>query len=220
MFTGIVEEMGRVRGVTPQQNGVALDIAATTVLADLRLGASVAVDGVCQTVLQVGDGWFRVAAEAETLRATTLGRLRPGARVNLERALAFGGRLDGHLVLGHVDARGRVLAVRQEQRTHVLELEAPEELHPYVAPKGCIAVDGVSLTVGPWVRDGRFEVFLIPHSWEQTTLRDRRPGDDVNLEADVLARYVVHSMGESRSAANTGLRWESVERLLGRGDEA
>lgn len=220
MFTGIIEEMGRLRAATPQQNGVALEIAATTVLEGLRVGASVAVDGVCQTVLAVGAGWFRVAAETETLRVTTLGALRPGARVNLERSLELGGRLDGHLVLGHVDATGRVLAVRDDERTHVLEIEAPPALRPYVAPKGCIAVDGVSLTVGPRVRDGRFEVYLIPHTWEQTTLGARRAGDAVNLEADVLARYVVHSVGGDAAASNAGLRWENLARLLGRGEEA
>jgi len=220
MFTGIVEEMGKLRAVRPQQNGVVLDIAAAKVMTDLAIGASVAVDGVCQTVLEVGDGWFRVAAEAETLRATTLGRLRPGGRVNLERALALGARLDGHLVLGHVDGTARVIGVGQDERTHVLELEAPEALRPYIAPKGCIAVDGVSLTVGRWVRDGRFEVYLIPHTWEQTTLQDRRTGDDVNLEADVLARYVVHLVRETPAAAGTGLRWESLTRLLGGGGDA
>ncbi len=192
MFTGIVEEIGRVRSVTPQANGVGLDILATAVSKDLRVGASVAVDGVCQTVLEAGDGWFRVAAETETLRATTLGRLRPGGRVNLERALILGGRLDGHLVLGHVDGRGRLVSARQDGRTHVFEIEAPADLRSTIAPKGCIAVDGVSLTVGPWVRGGRFEVYLIPHTWEQTTLQERHPGDEVNLEADVLARYLLH----------------------------
>ena len=214
MFTGIVEEIGRVRSVTPQANGVGLDILAAAVTKDLRVGASVAVDGVCQTVLEAGDGWFRVAAETETLRVTTLGRLRPGGRVNLERALVLGGRLDGHLVLGHVDGRGRLVGVRQDERTHVFEIEAPAELRAYVAPKGCIAVDGVSLTVGPWVRSGRFELYLIPHTWEHTTLQERRPGDEVNLEADVLARYVLH-LARGGESVRQDLSWEGVAQLLG-----
>ncbi len=215
MFTGIIEELGRVRTVKPRQNGVELDIGAAKVLEDLGVGASVAVEGVCQTVLETGGGWFRVAAETETLRVTTLGRLRAGAQVNLERALVLGGRLDGHLVLGHVDDRGRVVSVTQDGSTHVLEIEAPESLRSYIAPKGCIAVDGVSLTVGPWVRGGRFEVYLIPHTWEMTTLRDRHPGAEVNLEADVLARYVLHGLQGGGDGTAERARWQQLLMALG-----
>lgn len=215
MFTGIIEELGTVRAVRPRQNGLEIEIEAQKVRAGLGVGASVAVDGVCQTVLQTGNGWFQVASETETLRVTTLGRLGPGSRVNLERALAFGGRLDGHLVLGHVDERGRVVDSRQVGGTRVLEIEAPGGLRPYIAPKGCIAVDGVSLTVGPWVRGGRFEVYLIPHTWEMTTLRERDPGAEVNLEADVLARYVLHGLqgGDDVAAART--RWQQLLTAFG-----
>jgi len=215
MFTGIIEELGTVRAVKRRQNGLELDIDAVKVSADLGIGASVAVDGVCQTVLETGDGWFRVAAEAETLRVTTLGGLRAGRRVNLERALAFGGRLDGHLVLGHVDDRGRVASVRQDGVTHVLEVEAPDGLRPYIAPKGCIAVDGVSLTVGPWVRGGRFELYLIPHTWEMTTLCEREPGAAVNLEADVLARYVLHGLQGGNDVAAARTRWQQLLTAFG-----
>ena len=215
MFTGIIEELGTVRAVKRRQNGLELDIDAVKVGATLGVGASVAVDGVCQTVLKIGDGWFRVAAEAETLRVTTLGGLHAGVRVNLERALAFGGRLDGHLVLGHVDDRGRVTSVRQDGGTHVLEVEAADGLRPFIAPKGCIAVDGVSLTVGPWVRGGRFEVYLIPHTWEMTTLCEREPGAAVNLEADVLARYVLHGLQGGNEVAAARARWQQLLTAFG-----
>jgi riboflavin synthase len=206
--------------VTAAENAVVFEIEASRVLEGLAVGASIAVDGVCQTVLQTSSKGFRVAAEMETLRATTLGRLQPGGRLNLERALAVNGRLDGHLLLGHVDARGMVRGVRREARTLILELEAPPEMRPYVAPKGCIGVDGVSLTVGPEVGHGRFAVYLIPHTWEQTTLAERRVGDAVNLEADVLARYVVHLLQSGLLAAgrdgepSEGVTWESLATLL------
>ncbi|UCE03440.1 MAG: riboflavin synthase [Candidatus Latescibacterota bacterium] len=213
MFTGIIEEVGCVRAVTPQQNGVELQIDASRVAGDLAPGASIAVDGVCQTVLDADARGFRVAAEAETLRVTSLGALRTGSRVNLERALAVGGRLDGHLVLGHVDGRARIVGMRRDARTHVLELEVSLELRPYVVAKGCIAVDGVSLTVGPRVDAGRFELYLIPYTWEHTTLHERRVGDRVNVETDVLARYVVHLLRGKPERSD--LTWENLQRAFG-----
>lgn len=217
MFTGIIEETGRVESVSAQDNGVVFEVAARHVMSDLKPGASIAVDGVCQTVLDCQARGFRIAAEAETLRVTTLGRLRAGNAVNLERALAVGGRLDGHLVLGHVDGRARVVGRRREARTHVLQLQVTEDLRPFVVAKGCIAVDGVSLTVGPRVDAGRFEVFLIPYTWEHTTLHERRRGDEVNVETDVLARYVVHLL-RGRAGAGDGITWEQLERVLGRAE--
>jgi riboflavin synthase len=213
MFTGIIEEVGRVRALTPKQNGVELQIDASRVADDLAPGASIAVDGVCQTVLDADARGFRVAAEAETLRVTSLGALHTGSRVNLERALAVGGRLDGHLVLGHVDGRARVVGVRRDARTHVLELEVSPELRPYVVAKGCIAVDGVSLTVGPRVDAGRFELYLIPYTWEHTTLHESRVGDRVNVETDVLARYVVHLLQGKPDRSD--LTWENLQRAFG-----
>lgn len=222
MFTGIVEEVGRVAAVERRDNGVLLTITAAQVVETLAPGASVAVDGVCQTVLAHDARSFRVAAEAETLRVTTLGRLQPGMRVNLERALPVHGRFDGHVVLGHVDGTARVVAVRQEGRTQILELETGAALAPYVVPKGCIAVDGVSLTVGPTVRAGRFELYLIPHTWDHTALGDRRAGDAVNVETDILVRSVAHLLGRlaaadpGAQAAAGGITWDALQRAFGR----
>jgi riboflavin synthase len=216
LFTGIVEEVGSVREVLREQNGVVLRIAASRVLDDSKPGASIAVAGVCQTVLDRDASSFRVAAEQETLRVTTLGELRPGSSVNLERALAASGRLDGHLVLGHVDGTALVLGVREEGRTHVLDLEVPEDLRPYIVPKGCLALDGVSLTVGPRLQAGRFEVFLIPYTWEHTTLCRLRAGERVNVETDVVARYVVHLLGRTALPGPSGLGWEALERAFGK----
>lgn len=212
MFTGIVEEVGSILEAERRSNGVVFRIGAKRVVEDAKTGASIAVAGVCQTVLDFDAASFRVAAEAETLRVTTLGGLRPGAAVNLERALAASGRFDGHLVLGHVDGTGVVRAVRREGRTQVLEIEAPPDLQAYIVPKGCIAIDGVSLTVGPKVTGGRFEVFLIPHTWEQTTLSRLAVGGRVNLESDILGRYVVHLLGGKPA---TGLTREALQRAFG-----
>jgi riboflavin synthase len=217
VFTGIVEEVGRVRGLEKRGNGVVLDIAARRVCDDLAPGASIAIQGVCQTVLAHDPHGFRVAAEAETLRVTTLGTLRAGHAVNLERALLAGGRFDGHIVLGHVDGRGRVCSVRVDGQTRCLEIEVPEALRPYVVPKGCIAVDGVSLTVGPQVRDGRFELFLIPYTWENTALQGLAAGGSVNIETDILGRYVAHLLGRSGAPTPAGLDWDMLARAFGKG---
>lgn len=222
MFTGIVEEVGTVAAVERRDNGVLLTIAASAVVGTLQPGASIAVDGVCQTVLAHDARGFRVAAEAETLRVTTLGRLQAGMRVNLERALPVHGRFDGHVVLGHVDGTARVVAVRHTGRTQVLELEVGADLAPYVVPKGCIAVDGVSLTVGPVVRAGRFELYLIPHTWDHTALGDRRAGHNVNVETDILVRSVAHLLGRLGAAdagaapSAGGLTWDALQRAFGR----
>ena len=215
MFTGIVEEIGAVASVRPQADGLRLRLAAERILEGLQPGASVAVNGACQTVLACDAAGFEVAAERETLRLTTLGSLRPGTRVNLERALAASGRLDGHLVLGHVDGRARVMAVRPEGRTRVLEVQIPVDLGPYVVPKGSVAVDGVSLTVGPRVQEGRFELFLIPYTRERTTLGGLRPGDEVNVETDIIGRYVAHLLGVTPAAPEAGLSWQALRRAFG-----
>ena len=215
MFTGIVEEVGRVTAVTPRDNGVQLDVQAERVTGDLRPGSSIAVQGVCLTVLDTTPRSFRAAAEQETLRVTTLGQLATGALVNLERALSAGGRFDGHLVLGHVDGTARVAAVRTEGRTRVLEIDIPEALAPFVVPKGSIAVDGVSLTVGPHLRGGRIELFLIPYTWDQTALGALGVGDLVNVETDIVGRYVAHLLSRAGEPGSGGLTWEALERAFG-----
>jgi riboflavin synthase len=148
---------------------------------------------------------------------TTLGSWQPGNRVNLERALPVGGRLDGHLVLGHVDGTVDVVEARQDGRTHVLRLQATASLRPYLVPKGCVALDGVSLTIGPEVDQGCFEVYLIPYTWEHTTLCDRPTGSRVNIETDILARYVVHLLRgegqETPAGLPEGLKsWDELAR--------
>lgn len=179
VFTGIVEELGRVESLT----GHRLRLAAAQVLGDVELGASIAVNGCCLTVVAHGDGWWEADVSDETFRRTSLGGLAPGDPVNLERPVRLADRLGGHLVQGHVDAVGRVVEPVPDLRVRM-----PVELTRYVVEKGSVTVDGVSLTVVDALPDG-FTVAVIPHTAAVTTLGVRRPGDPVNLEVDVMAKY-------------------------------
>jgi len=187
MFTGIVEEIGAVRGASLDS----LVIEARAVLEGTKLGDSIAVNGVCLTVTSLDNNSFSVDVMPETLRCTNLGELHYGDRVNLERALIIGGRLGGHLVLGHVDDAGKVISVLPEEAARIMMISTPARLMPYTANKGFIAVDGVSLTIAD-LDDFSFSVSLVAYTLEHTTLGDRKPGDKVNLEADVMARYAEH----------------------------
>jgi riboflavin synthase len=190
MFTGIVEELGTVRLLTPHATGAQLEVQASLVLEDARIGDSISLNGCCLTVVEVSADSYVVDAVEETLRVTTLGRLRPGDRVNLERSVRLSDRLGGHLVQGHIDAVG-TLSGREPlaDGSVMLRFEAPSEVLRYVVYKGSIAVDGISLTVAS-VDSSSFSVAIIPHTQSVTTLGFRQEGDQVNLETDVLARYV------------------------------
>lgn len=189
MFTGIVEEVGAVRSVERRTEGAVLAVDAATVLEGTRDGDSVSVNGVCLTVTARYAGGFTVELMGETLDRTGLGDLVPGAPVNLERALRADGRLGGHMVQGHVDAVSEVLAVEPRADWTVLRIALPPALARYVVEKGSISVDGTSLTVMT-VGDGTFAVGLIPHTLAATTFGSRRAGDRVNLEVDIIAKYV------------------------------
>ena len=185
MFTGIVEELGAVTDF----DGSRLRIAARKVLDDVALGDSIAVNGCCLTVVAMGDGWWEADVSAETLARTSLRRVAAGATVNLERSVRLADRLGGHLVQGHVDAVGEVADPVPDLRVRI-----PRHLLRYVVEKGSITVDGVSLTVVQPLEDG-FTVAIIPHTAEVTTLGALRPGDPVNIEVDVLAKYVERLLG-------------------------
>jgi riboflavin synthase len=184
MFTGLVEQMGEVC-----KAGTRLAVS-TPLAAELERGDSIAVNGVCLTAVAIADGTFEADVMEETLARSSLGRLREGDRVNLELALRVGDRLGGHFVQGHVDATGAVESVEQREHSRVVRIAAPPEVLRYVVEKGSIAVDGVSLTVTDVDGDG-FAVSLIPETLERTTLGSVQPGDAVNLEADMLAKYAV-----------------------------
>ncbi|GGF35657.1 riboflavin synthase subunit alpha [Marmoricola endophyticus] len=189
MFTGIVEELGRVAGLEDQGDAVRLRVAADVVLGDAELGDSIAVNGCCLTVATRTETEFTADVMHETLRATGIGALTVGDEVNLERAVTPQTRLGGHLVQGHVDATGEVRRRTPSEHWELVELAAPEQLMPYVVAKGSITVDGVSLTVVDVLDDG-FTVSLIPETLARTTLGRRQPGERVNLEADVIAKHV------------------------------
>lgn len=190
MFTGIVEEVGRVVGIDTFDRHARLHIGCVTAVEDAHLGDSVAVDGCCVTVTTLpGDG-FTADLMAETLRATALGDLRPGAPVNLERAMRADARLGGHLVQGHVDAVGEVVAREEQPGTVFLSVHAPDPIARYLVPKGSVTMAGVSLTVVDIGPGGVFRVGLIPHTLDVTTFSSLDVGSRVNLEADVIAKYV------------------------------
>lgn len=189
MFTGIVEELGTVVSVAPAEQSAQLTVHGPIVTGDVAHGVSIAVNGVCLTVVTHGSGEFTVDVMAETLSRSSLGVLAPGDRVNLERAMAADGRFGGHIVQGHVDGTGRVLSRTPGDRWEVVRFSLPPELTPYVVQKGSITVDGVSLTVSA-LDETAFEVSLIPTTLELTTLGRKGVGDPVNLEVDVLAKYV------------------------------
>ena len=189
MFTGIVTDVGRVRKITRTDRDRRYEIETAWDVAGLELGASVSHAGCCLTVVDKGPGWFAVEVSGETLSRTTLGAWREGDRVNLERAARLGDELGGHIVSGHVDGLGEVVSVAPDGGSHRLVVEAPAPLHRYIASKGSITVDGVSLTVNE-VDGRRFGVNIIPHTWTHTTLGGLEAGARVNLEIDMLARYL------------------------------
>jgi riboflavin synthase len=197
MFTGIVEETGTIADVKASQGGIRIRIA-TALTPHLAPGASLAVNGVCLTVVLLDGEHVMADIGPETARITTLGGLERGQTVNLERPMRMDGRLDGHFVLGHVDGVGTVTESRPEADSHWLTVEFPATLAPYFIRKGSVAVDGISLTVAG-LGERHFDVQVIPYTWSHTALRHLRPGDKVNLECDMIGKYVVRAL-EARNS--------------------
>ncbi|MBZ0274292.1 riboflavin synthase [bacterium] len=193
MFTGLVEEVGRVERASPRGTGMFVSVE-TKFAGELRVGDSVAVDGYCLTVTDVGIGRFFVDIGQETLKRTTAAKLRTGSRVNLERAVRLGDRLGGHLVTGHIDGLGAVESIEKAPDFIAIRVRVPEAVARYLIPKGSIAINGVSLTVNE-VEGAVFSVGIIPHTAANTTLGDLANGDAVNLEADLIGKYVERLLG-------------------------
>ncbi len=192
MFTGIVEEAGRVESIRPTSKSIQLTIRARALARGLKVGASVAVNGCCLTVVKITargkDKLIQFDLLQESWRLTNMQFAKPDSLVNLERPLRAGGELGGHFVTGHVDGLGKITKWERAGRDHVLDISAPPEVMRYVIHKGSIALDGISLTVAA-VKKGGFRIWIIPHTYEITALRDRKAGDAVNLEADLLGKY-------------------------------
>ncbi len=189
MFTGIVTDVGRVRTIRDTNRDRRFEIETSFDLSTIDIGASVSHAGCCLTVVEKGEGWFAVEVSGETLAMSTLDDWREGDPVNLERAARVGDELGGHIVSGHVDGVGEVLSIDSEGGSHRVQIRVPKPLHRYIAPKGSITVEGVSLTVNE-VEDDVFGVNIIPHTFDVTTFGELKPGAKVNLEIDMLARYL------------------------------
>lgn len=216
MFTGIVETIGTVKAWQQGGDTCQITIAIGSTWSDLHLGDSVAVNGVCLTAAALGEDWFRADVLVESLRRTSLAHLRPGAQVNLERALPVGGRLGGHFVTGHIDGVGRILSITKERNSLWYKIQLPMDVMYWLVPKGSIALDGTSLTIAELGPDWCI-VSLIPHTASGTVLGDRVMGDVVNVEADVLGKYVRQflqsggSPGNSNSTATKELSMDMLQ---------
>lgn len=193
MFTGIIADVGRVDSAEPAAGGLRLKIATPFDSGGIDRGASIACNGACLTVVEKGARWFAADVSGETLARTTLGDWRPGRRINLERALRLGDELGGHMVLGHVDGVGSLADIRDEGANRRVVVDGPAELASFIACKGSIAVDGISLTVNS-VENSRFTVNVIPYTWQHTALAHMGTGDRVNIEIDMMARYAARLM--------------------------
>lgn len=194
MFTGIVEELGTIRKIATAKDGARLEVWAKTVLSDAKSGDSIAVNGVCLTVVDYAADWFAADVSAETLRRTSLKQARTGSQVNLERAMAATSRFGGHIVQGHVDGTGEFLEAKAAGNGWAVRIGFPPELARYIVEKGSITVDGISLTVAALGADW-FEIAVIPHTWNVTNLSSLTRGATVNLEVDIIAKYVERMVG-------------------------
>lgn len=197
MFTGLVEEKGILKEKIPTGDGFQFVIEANKIMKDLQIGSSIAVNGCCLTVVKIDGNTFAVDTIEETLNKTNLGVLKQGMNVNLERPLAAEARLGGHFVLGHIDTTGKVEDVKELSNSHWLTISFPEKFKQYLIYVGSVAIDGVSMTVAE-LKDDSFSVGIIPHTWKETIFVDKKVGDTVNLEFDVLGKYVERIM-ESKS---------------------
>lgn len=197
MFTGIIEELGTIESLTPNEGGARMSVSARTVTSDSKDGDSISVNGVCLTALNVTPNSFEADLSQETLDRSTLGSLHTGSRVNLERAVTPSTRLGGHIVQGHVDARGRFISAEEHGDFWTVGIGFPKEISRYLVYKGSVAVEGISLTIAS-LKDESFDIAVIPKTWELTNLSTLKPGDEVNLEVDVIAKYVERMIGDRK----------------------
>jgi len=216
MFTGLIEEMGVLRSVQRQGEAMILVIAASKVLSDVKLGDSISVNGVCLTVVEFDGGAFSVDVMPETYRHTNLHAIKPGSFVNLERAMMAGGRYGGHIVQGHVDGTGAIRGRYAEANAVVFEIEPRDPgMLRHIVQQGSVTLDGISLTVVSVDRDGgRFAVSIIPHTLRETVLQHKHPGDTLNIECDILGKYVDHLLSMREGGPPTGQRRGLTESVL------
>lgn len=199
MFTGIIEELGTVKSIHSQSGGMRLSISGKIVLDGMKIGDSISVNGACLTVVEISNTLFSADVSRESLDKSNLGKLRVGDKVNLERPMRLADRLGGHLVAGHVDAVGVIRGIVKKGDASVFTFEAPPEVLRYLVYKGSVAIDGISLTVNE-IQGKRFSVTIIPHTLQMTTLGFKKIGDLVNLEVDLIGKYVEKFLSKDRSA--------------------
>lgn len=210
MFTGIIEELGEIEHIIQSHNQNRLSIRCSKVVEDCSLGDSIAVNGVCLTVISFSNKGFAADVSGETWKRSTLASLKKGKKVNLERALRIGGKMGGHFVQGHVDCTASLLSVLEEGDFFVPRFLFPQEYSPYIVEKGSISIDGISLTVAV-LEENQFTCAIVPHTWENTNLRFLKPGDTINLEVDVLAKYVFRLLETSGLLGNSGQKKKTLE---------
>ena len=204
MFTGLIEDLGTLQEIRIGTDQARLTVATGLPMAELTLGESIAVNGVCLTVTSFSDGTFCADVSPETLSCTSLGRLSRGSRVNLERALRLSDRLGGHLVTGHVDGMGRIIELRKDGNAWLLKFQIAAAVSSFLVPKGSVTVDGISLTVNEVFED-TFSLAIIPHTLAMTTLQDRKIGDEVNIETDLIGKYVARFLQDGGSDKPQGV---------------
>lgn len=208
MFTGIIEELGTVGQMDRRPDSIKLTIQARKVLEGTQLGDSIAVNGVCLTVTSMTDSSFTADVMHETMRRSSLSDIKSGSKVNLERAMQVGGRLGGHIVSGHIDGVGHIARIAADGIARVITISIPKDMEPFIVEKGSIAIDGISLTVVS-VGNSQFSVSIIPHTMANTTLIDKHPGAVVNLETDVIGKYV-HSFTTAHTCKRSGITMETL----------
>lgn len=206
MFTGIVEEMGIVETFSKTGNGAVLEINCKTILQDIKLGDSIAVNGVCQTVVGYNSTGFTVQVSDETLSITNLKNIKSGDKVNLERALTLNSRLGGHIVSGHVDCVGKLVNIKKLNDFYDLEFEIPQDKIKYIVHKGSITINGISLTVAKTI-DNIVKIAIIPHTFQNTTLSQLKIGDGVNIETDILGKYVEKLLSPKNNSSNIDMKF-------------
>ncbi len=211
MFTGIIEEIGTVFSLRKASKSARISIIAEQIFEDMKLGDSIAVNGVCLTVAEFGGKVFTADIMNETLSRSSLGELKAGSKVNVERAMRADGRFGGHIVSGHIDGTGRIVSMKNEGSAVRIEVAAPERVMKYVVEKGSVAIDGVSLTVAGVVDSG-FTVSLIPHTGKSTVLLDKKPGETVNLENDIIGKYVERFLVSAHTRPKTNITMELLAR--------
>lgn len=212
MFTGLVEELGRIKSIARGAKSVRLTVEAREIMSDVKLGDSIAVNGACLTVVDFGHTWFTADVMPETVERTVLAKLKSGDKVNLERTLRLGDRFGGHMVSGHIDGLGTISSLQKDDNAVIVGITAPADIMKYIIKKGSVAIDGISLTVVECGAD-RFTVSLIPHTAAMTTLGFKKLGEPVNLETDIIGKYVEKLLGLQAPAAKNGASAITLEFL-------